>query len=245
MFFMEIINGLEKYGLSYREAIVYKELLVLGLATASEVSKRTKILRQTTYEIIDKLLEKGLISFVIKNHVKHFEATDPKRFNELLTEKKEAIDNVLFEMEQLRAGQTKKPLVETYEGIEGLKTIYGKMIRDNPRELFEIGNTASFSEILKLYFIENYMQKRIQNKTKLKLITDISGKDLFSTNKKQFRETRFSKKLDGVKTATYLYEDVVIIITFDNQPMGVLIQNQLIADTQKIQFESLWNESRN
>ncbi|MDA3836038.1 MAG: hypothetical protein PF542_00285 [Nanoarchaeota archaeon] len=242
---MEIINGLEKYGLSYREAIVYKELLVLGLATASEVSKRTKILRQTTYEIIDKLLEKGLISFVIKNHVKHFEATDPKRFNELLTEKKEAIDNVLFEMEQLRAGQTKKPLVETYEGIEGLKTIYGKMIRDNPRELFEIGNTASFSEILKLYFIENYMQKRIQNKTKLKLITDISGKDLFSTNKKQFRETRFSKKLDGVKTATYLYEDVVIIITFDNQPMGVLIQNQLIADTQKIQFESLWNESRN
>ncbi len=242
---MEISEGLEKYGLNHREALVYQELLKMGSATASEIAKNTKILRQTIYEILDDLLDKGLISFVIKNNVKHFEATNPQRFKEILNEKKEAIDNIFDQMKSLQSSQTKKPLVGIYEGVEGLKTIYSKIIRDKPKELFEIGDNESFSEIMKLYFVENYMIKRVENKTNFKLIADESARELFSTNKKQFRETRFNEKLKNSKTATFIYDDIVIMITFEKQPIGILIKNKLIAEMQKIQFDSLWEESKN
>ena len=65
-------------GLSKREAEVYYALLHVEDALASELSEKTKEARTNTYDTLNSLIKKGLVSYVIKNNKKHFLAADPK-----------------------------------------------------------------------------------------------------------------------------------------------------------------------
>ena len=43
------------------------------------------------------------------------------------------------------------------------------------------------------------------------------------------------------KSNVFIYGDKVAFISVVNEPVGIIIQNKLIADTQKQVFEVLWN----
>ena len=68
-----------KLGLSQRETEAYYTLLEREEALASEISERTKESRTNTYDTLNSLIKKGLVSYVIKNNKKYFIATDPKK----------------------------------------------------------------------------------------------------------------------------------------------------------------------
>ena len=57
---------LREIGLTDNEIRIYIELLKQGEALASELANRTKVNRTLTYQILNKLIEWGLISYVIK-----------------------------------------------------------------------------------------------------------------------------------------------------------------------------------
>jgi len=43
------------------------------------------------YEVLDKLMKKGLAAHIIKNNVKHFEAANPKQLEDYVAKKKNFI----------------------------------------------------------------------------------------------------------------------------------------------------------
>ena len=57
---------LEAAGLTGNEIKVYLALLELGSVTAGEILKKIEIHRGAVYDTLDKLMEKGLVSYVIK-----------------------------------------------------------------------------------------------------------------------------------------------------------------------------------
>ncbi len=242
---MNAQQTLEKYGFESREASIYLNLIKSGISTANQISKETTILRQTVYEIINKLISKGVVVTTIKNNVKYFEAKDPEILNTLLEEKKELVDNILPELKILSKQNYVEHKVELFEGVSGIKAIYKQLVEDKPKELLELGNTKYFQKILEFYFVQNYMLKRITNKTKLRLITepDNKNKELYGTNNKAYRKTKYHQKLYDTKTATYIYNNKVIMLTFEEKPTGIIIENKEFATTQKILFEELWKNS--
>lgn len=243
---MDYIKTLEKYGFEYREAKIYTQLLKSGISTANQISKETNILRQTTYEIIEKLIHKGVVVSTLKNKVKFFEAKDPNILTMLLEEKKELIENILPELQASRKSSIIEQKVELFEGISGLKAIYKQLVEDKPKELLEFGNSQEFIKILEFYFVQNYMQKRIANKTKLRLITEPGSRNrkLYGTNKKAYRQTKYHQSLEKTKTATYIYNNKVIMISFRDKPTGMIIENETFAITQKMMFEELWKNAK-
>ncbi|MBU1270375.1 MAG: helix-turn-helix domain-containing protein [Nanoarchaeota archaeon] len=84
---MAEIDILEDLGLSEAEAKVYLALLETGSTLAGPIIKKTGLHRGTTYQILQRLIEKGLVSYVIKAGKRYFEATDPNRFLAILKEK--------------------------------------------------------------------------------------------------------------------------------------------------------------
>jgi len=242
---MDVKEALEKFGLNHKEIKVYLSLLELGTATASDISKKTKILRQTVYDVILSLTQKGLIAYVAKSGKKYFEAARPDTFKYILKEKEIAIDEVLPKLESLQKMNKVKPKVEFYEGAEGLKTIYNDIIK-NAKVLYEYGNAENFVKVLKLYFIENYIQRRVEAKIKLKLITEKekATKDISKTNKKILRETRSLPIMKDIKTLNYIYANKFVIITLTENPIGVIIENTEISEAQKKIFETLWHTAQ-
>src|SRR3989338_419131 len=85
-------ENLEKLGLSPNESKIYSALLEIGSSTADKISQKAGIHRRTIYDNIEKLLNKGLINFVISGNKKYFEATDPNKLKDILKEKKEKIE---------------------------------------------------------------------------------------------------------------------------------------------------------
>ena len=82
------LSVLEKIGLSNAEIEVYLTLLKLGLTPSNKIIRETEFRKSTVYESINRLQEKGLVSSVIKDSRKYFEATESGRLIEFVHDKR-------------------------------------------------------------------------------------------------------------------------------------------------------------
>ena len=83
---------LQEIGLTNSEILVYTTLLKTGSIKVGQLIKEVSLHRSRVYEAINRLTDKGLVSYVIKNNVKFFEATDPERLLSYLEEQKERLN---------------------------------------------------------------------------------------------------------------------------------------------------------
>ena len=109
---MPLNTLLQQIGLTNAEINVYLALLELGSSTTGPIVEKSKASSSKIYEILEKLLQKGLVSFVIKNGMKHFEASDPQRLLDYLKEKETALKT------QEQGLQQMLPELEFIFGIE-------------------------------------------------------------------------------------------------------------------------------
>ena len=70
---------LEDIGLTKTESKIYLTILEQGSALAGTISQKSGIHRRSVYDAIERLIEKGLVSFITKNNRKWFESVDPNR----------------------------------------------------------------------------------------------------------------------------------------------------------------------
>ena len=68
------IKILEEIGLTKSEVKTYLALLEIGSSSTGDIVEKAQVASSKIYEILDKLSQKGLVSFIIKSGVKYFEA---------------------------------------------------------------------------------------------------------------------------------------------------------------------------
>ena len=78
---------LSELGLTRSEIAVYFALLELGSSTTGPIIKKSGIASGKAYLIMDKLVMKGLATYVIKSGVKYYQPTDPERLMDYMREK--------------------------------------------------------------------------------------------------------------------------------------------------------------
>ena len=239
-----MIKALEKFGLSEKEAKLYLTSLELGEDTASNISIKSSLPRTLVYDILERLIDLGLISYSIKNNKKYFTASPPDELISILKEKEETIKEILPYLKDLqKAKAAKRPKVEIYVGEEGMKTVMNDILRSNSKELLAYGSSRSSYEIMPL-FIEKWHKQRVENKIIMKILYNDTkeAKDKV----KKFKESlllakhRFMPiKLES-PTATLIYSNKVVLQSWTKEPFAVMIENEEMAKNQKKYFEELW-----
>src|SRR3989344_2574665 len=128
----EMFNLL-KIGLTEGEAKVYLALSELGSSTVGPIVKKSKVAYSNIYEILNRLIEKGIVSFIIKNKTRDFQAASPSNLIQYLDKKqeqiiqeKEALEKILPDLEKLREAKSKQE-AEVFIGKKGLRTAYEKL----------------------------------------------------------------------------------------------------------------------
>ncbi|MEK6887843.1 MAG: helix-turn-helix domain-containing protein, partial [Candidatus Aenigmatarchaeota archaeon] len=121
---------LEKVGLSKAEAKLYISLTKLGSSSTGSIIKETGLRKSTVYECLNRLLEKGVVSYIVKNNIKFFEATDPDRLVDFiddrkreLEENKSDIKKILPQLKSLRNPLKPHAEAHVFLGVEGFKTM--------------------------------------------------------------------------------------------------------------------------
>src|SRR3989344_6274974 len=99
---------LQEIGLTNSETTVYSTLLKLGSIKVGDLMKKLTLHRSRVYEAINRLIEKGLVSYVIKNNVKFFQASDPERLLSYIEEQKEKLNEKEKSVKELSKNQKKK-----------------------------------------------------------------------------------------------------------------------------------------
>ena len=85
-------SALKTIGLSAGEIKVYNAVLELGISSLQKIHDKVGIDRRNIYDILNKLIEKGLISYTIEKGKKTFQITHPKKNLKKQEEKKQTIE---------------------------------------------------------------------------------------------------------------------------------------------------------
>ncbi len=239
----ELIDILLHLGLSEKEACVYLACIEVGTTPVSEISKAAKINRVTTYDILEKLKVRGLVSYFTKKKTKYFTATKPEILLEEYEKRTNDLRTSLPKFKRL-TGEISHPRVRYFEGLEGIKAIYADTL-SSKTEILNFSNSLEIRESWPTYDKE-YVEKRAKKAIFLRGICpkDKEGEIVHREDKKYHREMRFmpSNKFDFTNEIN-IYDDKVSIISFKDELIGMIIESHEVANSQRAIFNMCWQFS--
>ena len=145
------------------------------------------------------------------------------------------------ELVNISKANTSEQKVTTFFGEKGLKAIYDDMLVTN-KDIFHIFNYQEYSKLFKLYWIQNFIQKRVEKKIWFRAVVNkITDPELKKSSKKQLREIKSLNFLKDFKMSMFIYGDKCGFFTFNEQPVGILIENPLISSSLKVLFNNLYS----
>ncbi|HAI74017.1 MAG TPA: hypothetical protein DCS28_03470 [Candidatus Moranbacteria bacterium] len=174
---MNYSNKLKKIGFSEAEAAVYLACLELGGAKASEIAKKTNLLRTSIYTVSKALLEKSYLQKSKHGKIDKFIARDPKIILEETRENLDSFAAIVPNLGNLMNLAAKCPKVEFSETKEGILNIYKQIIkadRKYPICLIESGKAVEkIYEISGWDFVYEWQKKFSEKDIAVKgIITD-------------------------------------------------------------------------
>lgn len=239
---------LGKYGLSDKEVRVYLALLELGPSPVRKVASKAGVNRGTTYDILKSLREQGLAAYYHKDKHQYFVAEDPKKLFDAWQAKIDAfagLKNDLKELvPQLRALANvvhERPVVTYYDGLAGVRVILQDVLDQVSLAVVKEYYVYSSASVRKYLYAAypDFTEQRIAQKIKVKVIAIGSGGETA-----ELSERKWLTKDESSPTYTLIYAGRLAMISTVEAglPVGLIIQNQGIFETQKMIFEKLWEK---
>lgn len=232
---MQYEGILQEIGLSKGEVKVYLALLKLGSVPVSKIKEETGLHRTTIYDFVEKLINKGLVNFVLRHNVKYYKATNPNKLLDLIKEKQENIQEILPDLIKLTHFKKEDISVEVHRGKEGFKTLLNDILKVGESYVAFGIDESKFKE----YFdplIKSQIKKEEKKGIHQRLL---SSEEATYTYEGKFIHYKYipeeffnptSIQVYGNRVATLIWEPLTIII----------IKNPQLADAYKKHFEMLW-----
>jgi len=239
---------LRKIGLTEGEIRVYEAVVKLGKSSTGKIMENCGISSSKVYLILEKLIQKGFVTFTIENNVKKFQAANPINIIEYIQEKEKGLEEtkkeahtLVKELTQL-IGSHEEETAKVYRGTKSMLTAYHNILDELGKEPFLfIGAPLEDLESLQLFF-QNLHAKREHRNIKTKGLVHIS------TMKKYFAifTGRKNIALKFVKlpfpNAIAIGKKRIIISLWEPTPIGFEIESQRIAQRYREFFKKIWNE---
>ncbi len=235
-----MIEELEELGLGRREAQTYVALVELGQSKIGAIVKKTGIPSSKIYEILDKLIKRGFVSYVIKGKIKFYQASDPRTLMTFIEEKKRKIQEIMPQL-LLKQKFAKRHSVEIFEGQKALFALFTDLIKDAKRgELYLVFsiNEENKTEHANLFF-KNLAVRRKEKGLDVRLLKNIRYYKKEKHTKVQLRYTKFNLP-QGIS----IFRNAVVIVSWIEEPIAIKIESEPFAQQQREFFLELWKEAK-
>lgn len=225
-------------------------LLKLGNAKVGRIIGSVRVSSSNVHDALDKLVKKGLVSFILKNNIKEYSSSPPESLKLLINQEKELVkekelklNSLLANLSSIRKVSEPVQSAEIYAGLNGIKSGFKKLIHPAHRTqkfLFFYKYDRSNIEIVHKFFskldIEDYY-----NRVPTQGLFSKEYKPFFKERKKNKIEAKFTTHI--IPSSVNIYGDNVLIIAWGENPIGFLIQSKEVARTFQVLFEEIWKDS--
>lgn len=241
------IEILKKLGFSDKSAKIYLGLLSLGPSSVRNLADYCSLNRGTTYDILKWLQEKGVINYYQKDTKQLFVAEDPEKLRHLvkdemkeLEETEDKLQKMVPELQALYNSGGERPVARYYEKKE-ISQILEDVLEAcaaSGENIYRIYSAVGVREYLYEQF-PTFSDVRIAKNISVKAIALGEGGETCGLDERKWLKTNKT-------SATYIiiYQGKTAYISLDakNEPLGVVIENLGIYETQKNIFDELWQK---
>ncbi len=229
---------LKNLGFEDREIKIYFTLIVEQNLTALQISKKTEIDRTTIYDILERLMNKGIASSFIKNKTKHFKVLTPQKLLIFFREKYSSLKSILPTLNQISNKSKEIVKCELFQGKGGLKSLIRDFVSTNV-DYKTIGIRKEYEEILGFLTEQSVLKL---NKMKIKETAIIEkGAEFIPLENGVYR---YIDKKWLPPITTLIYNEVVIFFIWKKPYFAIRIENKEFAKLQSEYFDLLWKVAK-
>lgn len=245
-----MLKELQNFGLSEKEANVYLASLELGRATVQDISKKAKVNRATTYVQLESLKSRGLVSQISVGKKTYFMAEAPENVLKILEKdkievlyKEKELKKIMPNLQTLYNARKDRPNVRFYEGFEGINSLHEEMLKSKfkhfmgilpgkflPKNKYEdkqglFEKVAATVEDYRIIYIDEEKNKVYED---------------FVKQLKKVKVKRLSPKKLDINIEIAILDNKIMINRFDKEPLGIIIEDKLIAQSFMTIIEIFW-----
>ncbi len=238
---MHLEKLLENYGLSKKEARVYLASLELGPSSVQKISQKTMLARSTTYDVLEGLRQKGLISIFRKKGVKYFNAETPEKIAEGAQNIADLLKKALPQLQAKQLRTRTQPIVRFYQGKQGMKTILTEILKE-AHELSSFCSAEDLFTALENYF-PRFVQQRVKRKIPVRVIMRESAKarERKQLGPQQLRKVKIIPAKYEHHGITLIWNHKIAMFSFKENLEVVVIESRPLTAMQKASFDFIWN----
>lgn len=233
---------LEDIGLTNAEIRVYVALLELGTSTAGPILEKSGLQNSVVHMTLNKLIDKGFVTFVKEGKRNHYQATNPKHIIHYINEKKQRFEAILPELLLKQQVTHEKPVIIAFRGIRGIKELLLELLEVGGKEHHTFGSTIRSLMLGDAWWID-YHKHRAKKNINAKLLFNKSLKSWCNSNRYPKATYRFTKAGFEPLTETIIRNDTIGIIVWTDKPLGVLIHQKEAAESYDKFFQVMWQSA--
>jgi HTH-type transcriptional regulator, sugar sensing transcriptional regulator len=153
---------IEKLGFTTNETKVYLALIKHKSCTIQQIAKSTNVHRRNIYDVINRLIEKGMVCEIVNSTGSLYKAFDPNKIESIYNHKIKELQSILPDLNQLydianSNNETNEIIV--FRGLEGYKN-YMRMILSSQKTIYSLGTKGDwFDPKLKNFTSEFFKEK--------------------------------------------------------------------------------------
>jgi len=251
----DIINYLEKLGLSEAEAKLYITLLKSGPITVRELAKAVEIKRTTAYMHIEQLVERGLVMRLIKGSNKLIAATEPDSSLDSLVQKKlqkakdieknfpSILDKISTSLPDIKT--TESTEIKFFKGMGAVKRIYAEAFKGNElRSYVKVEDIPVLSSNNPVFFAEAFKKNKKLKVWEIMYDSPISRRQAFKTLSKAnsyfYKFMPSELKWSITSEDILIYDGKVAIINYKGNVSTTVLQSSDFYNNSKEIFDFIW-----
>ncbi len=231
-------KDLTPLGLAEAESKIYLALLHIGTATVKQIAKDSGFHRTNIYDVLDKLKEKGLVTFHKEGKVTLYRAADPENLYAFLQEKMQFLDSLVPDLKKLQESGKEPAEVEIFKGSEGMKAAWRDMLKER-KTLYGWGVKGQLREHL-----PEFAAQFLQDLKKFK----IKYYGLYIQGEQPppwyYTEVRYLPPQMSSPVATFIYGNKININIWEPTLIAIVITSKEVAEAYRKHFELLWGMAK-
>lgn len=133
------VDQLIDVGLTPGEAKVYLAMIHIGPSRVGKIVEISGVSQSKIYNVLDRLILKGLASYNLQDNIKYFQSLEPSRLHEYIQRKedevrrqKEALTQIISDLSK-NVNAAKRSTSEIFMGERSLRSAYMTLLSDSKR----------------------------------------------------------------------------------------------------------------
>ena len=249
-----ISSFLTSFGLNRLEESLYQVLLVNSAMGATELARKANISRTSVYDVLGRLIDKGLIVEIQEMNKKLFTIQPLEKVELILKEKEEGLHEALNMIAKLKESRgrdiTEQPQLLVFRGTKALQEMMKDVFFYPGEMIYSYAPPQKVFQLLTPKSMDNFHKKRIESDIPIKVIwpsTELGILKKYPFLIPGVDKRREARTLDipvAFPLGYMVYGNNVIFLSSKKEGFGFIVRSRELAETMKGQFHILWEASR-